>query len=257
MRFAHTAGLLVFVAILLSGVARGKPFVVVIDAGHGGQNMGAVGPYGVYEKYITLAIALKLGAKLEAQPDIVVLYTRKDDVFVSLEDRIKLANSVEADAFISIHCNASPSPQANGFEVYYFGQEKNNCVVTENFESSQKTYVPMDPVTSIITDLERNGVLALSQTFAEIVLEEAQKQIAPLQLRDVRQGDFVVLRLAKCPAIVAEVGFITHPEEGMKLLLAQYQDAIAKVLADAILKFKEASKRRIMRAFEGRSRGRR
>jgi N-acetylmuramoyl-L-alanine amidase len=243
--------------LLLASVSLGKPYVVVIDAGHGGQNMGAVGPYRIYEKYITLSIAMKLGAVLETQPDIVVFYTRKDDVFVSLLDRIKLANSVEADAFISIHCNASPSPQANGFEVYYFGQDKNSCVENENSESIPKTYVAEDPLVSIISDLERNGVLALSQTFAEIVLEQAGKQIVPLQLRDVRQGDFVVLRFAKVPAIVAEVGFITNPEEGMKLMLTPYQEAVAKTLANAVLAFKEVSRRHVLRAFEGKSRGRR
>jgi len=227
--------------------------VVVIDAGHGGQNMGAVGPYGVYEKYITLSIALKLGALLENQRDIVVFYTRKDDVYVSLLDRISLANSVEADAFISIHCNASPSPQANGFEVYYFGRDSNSVVLNENFESDQGNSLDEDPVASIISDLERNGVLALSQSLAEIVLEQAGKQVVSLQLRDVRQGDFVVLRHAKVPAVVVEVGFLTHPEEGAKLLMAPYQEAIAKALADAVLAFRELSKRHVLRAFWGKS----
>ncbi len=200
--------------------------------------MGAVGPYGVYEKYLTLGIGLRLGRLLEAESDVAVFYTRKDDVFVGLGDRAEVANAVEADAFVSIHCNADPEGQARGIEVFYFGGGGKDPVANEvaRRENEADTRTGRDPaLAGILEDLDRNGSLAESAALAEGVLASLRRAFPATPIRDVRQGAFTVLERARVPAIVVEVGFITHPDEGLDLLLAPYQDRIALALRDAIL----------------------
>ncbi len=211
-------------------------FRVVIDPGHGGQNMGAVGPYGVYEKYLTLGIALRLGRLLEVEPDVAVFYTRKDDVFVGLADRADLANVVEADAFVSIHCNADPEGQARGIETFYLGRAGSDAAADAVARRENEADLGGDPaLAAILEDLGRNGSLAESAALAERVLASLRRAFPGTPSRDVRQGAFTVLQRARVPAIVVEVGFITHPEEGLDLLRAPYQERIALALRDAIL----------------------
>lgn len=211
---------------------------VVIDPGHGGQNMGAVGPYGVYEKYVTLGIGLRLGRLLEAEPDVAVFYTRKDDVFVGLAERADIANAVEADAFVSIHCNADPAGQARGIEVFYLGRTGSDPAADEvaRRENESGPAPGRDPVLAgILADLGRNGSLAESAVLADGILATLRRAFPHTPSRDVRQGAFTVLERARVPAVVVEVGFITHPDEGLDLLRAPYQDRIALALRDAIL----------------------
>ncbi len=232
--------LIVVVAAWVGGEALAEPprHRVVIDPGHGGQNMGAVGPYGIYEKYLTLAIGLRLGQLLEAEPDIAVFYTRKDDVFVGLAERAALANSVEADAFVSIHCNADAAGQARGFEVFYLGGGGKDPAADEVARRENEGGPPLGhdrALAGILSDLARNGSLAESAALADRVLVALRQAFPTTPSRDVRQGAFTVLERARVPAVVVEVGFITHPDEGLDLLLAPYQERIAMALRDAIL----------------------
>lgn len=228
------------IGLWIGGEALAEPprHRVVIDPGHGGQNMGAVGPYGVYEKYLTLGIGVRLGRLLEAEPDVAVFYTRKDDVFVRLADRAEVANAVEADAFVSIHCNADPHGQARGIETFYLGRAGSDAAADEvaRRENEADTWTGWDPVLAgILEDLGRNGSLAESAALAEGVLASLRRAFPGTPSRDVRQGAFTVLQRARVPAIVVEVGFITHPDEGLDLLRAPYQERIALALRDAIL----------------------
>lgn len=228
----------------ITAFAQREPKRVVIDPGHGGQNMGAIGPYGVYEKYIALSIAMRLGALLEREEGIVVFYTRKDDVFVGLAERAELANALNADAFVSIHLNADPSGRARGFEVYYFGPEASDTHAKEVALRENEHFVPKeDPTLSAVLEaIQRNGTLLESQALAEAVLAAFERAFPEIPSRDVRQASFTVLERARVPAIVVEVGFITHPQEGLDLLLSSYQDRIAWALYEALLAFLRQAK---------------
>lgn len=224
----------------IAGAARAEPprYRVVIDPGHGGQNMGAVGPYGVHEKYITLQVASRLGRLLQAERDVAVFFTRKEDVFVGLAERADLANAVEADVFVSIHCNADPAGQARGIETFYLGASGTDSWADEvaRRENEAASLPEGDPVLAgILADLGRNGALAESAALAERVLASLRRAFPTTPSRDVRQAAFTVLQRARVPAIVVEIGFITHPDEGLDLLRAPYQDRMALALRDAIL----------------------
>ena len=242
----------VLAAVLLpapgAASAEDRPFKVVVDPGHGGESMGALGAYGIYEKYVTLSIALRLGRLLESeQPRVATFFTRRDDVFMDLPPRPALANAVGADAFVSIHCNASPSPEPFGVETFYLGvggtdadadrvADRENATGAAHGEAVPET-ADDEAVAAILGDLRRTGNLVESAALAETVQKRLAKGLPETQSRDVRQARFAVLKRATMPAIVVEVGFLTHAEEGMNLLLAAYQERIAVALRDAILEY--------------------
>lgn len=212
---------------------------VVIDPGHGGQNMGALGAYGVYEKYVTLSIALRLGRLLETEPGITVFYTRKDDVFVGLSERAELANALDADLFVSIHCNASEHRDPNGIETFFLGMrgddpEADEVARRENLETSLNASARDEDLVGILEDLRKNGDQTEAATLAEVVQRRLTRAVPEAADRDVRQARFTVLEKARMPAVVVELGFITHPKEGLDLLLAPYQERLAMALRDAI-----------------------
>jgi N-acetylmuramoyl-L-alanine amidase len=229
-------------------VAAPHPARVVVDAGHGGQSMGALGAYGLYEKYVTLAIALRLGRLLEADPAVAVFYTRKDDVFVDLKDRPALANAVDADVFVSIHANASPATEAFGIETWYLGsggkdREADELAARENAAAaSPLPESDEDPaVAGILGDLARvatvNGSAQLAETIQRALLAAFPETVS----RDVRQARFAVLRYARMPAVVVEVGFLTHADEGRNLMLTPYQDRLAVAIHDAVRTYLKAT----------------
>src|SRR6188472_3129095 len=116
----HFILLLLLCSITFSAFAQSNKFKVVLDAGHGGKDFGAV-YNGHVEKNISLAVVSKVGRILEKNPNIEVVYTRNSDVFVELDERANIANREDASIFISIHCNANPSPAGEGFETYVMG----------------------------------------------------------------------------------------------------------------------------------------
>lgn len=212
---------------------------IVIDPGHGGQNMGALGAYGVYEKYVTLAIALRMGRYLESEPGVTVFYTRKDDVFVGLTERAELANALDADLFISIHCNAAREREPNGIETFFLGlggqdPEADEVAQRENLDPSISGLREDRDLAAILDDLRRNGDQTESGHLAEVIQKHLVGAIPEGQDRDVRQARFTVLEKARMPAVVVEVGFLTHDREGLDLLLSPYQERLAIALKDAV-----------------------
>ena len=228
-------------ALALAVPARAETARVVIDPGHGGQAMGALGAYGVYEKYVTLAVATRLGRLLESEPGVAVFYTRKEDVFVDLKDRSEVANGLDADVFVSVHCNASPATEANGIETYFLGgegrdPEADDVATREN--AGQAAPEPGDPdLAGILADLKHNGNQGESAALAETIQKRLLAAFPETVSRDVRQANFAVLRRARMPAVVVEVGFMTHSQEGLNLILAPYQERLAAALGDAILRY--------------------
>ncbi len=192
---------------------------VVIDAGHGGQDPGCHGSHS-NEKQVTLAIALKVGASIEkAFPAIKVIYTRKTDVFIELDERAAIANRNNADLFICIHANAGPAT-AFGAETYVLGLHKTEAqgkiAERENasieFEAnSEQRYEKLSPDAIIARQLQLSVFLDHSIEFATCIQENFVK--LGRANRGVRQAGFLVLYKTTMPSVLIETGFLTNPEE--------------------------------------------
>lgn len=220
-----TAFIILFLSSIFSSIVYGGNDelvkgikTVVIDAGHGGKDPGCHGKHS-NEKTVTLAIALKLGAFIEeAYPDINVVYTRKTDVFVELNERAQIANRANADLFICIHANAGPS-NAFGAETYVLGlhrtesqrkvMERENSVI--EFEDNQDAYEKLDEEKIMIYQLQQAVNLDHSINFAVKIQDQFTK--IKRHNRGVRQAGFLVLYKTTMPSVLIETGFLTNPEE--------------------------------------------
>jgi N-acetylmuramoyl-L-alanine amidase len=212
--------------------------VVVIDAGHGAHDPGAVG-YAT-EKDIVLAISLKLKAYLEAQ-GVQVIMTRSDDTFLKLSERATFATP-DINLFVAVHANAA-SESASGVETWVFGQslEQDNLsrAIEENGggeEGQALTQEAKQVAQGITGDIYRESQLEYSLSLAGLV---QNKMVAATGAKDrgVQQAEFYVIRNARSPAILVETGFVTNPDEGTKLTTDAYQDTIARAIADGIVQF--------------------
>ena len=191
---------------------------IVIDAGHGGHDTGTIGPDGLMEKDVCLDVALRLGKLIHRRmPGAVVIYTRKDDTFIPLEERTAIANREKADLFISIHANSSPNSSARGVETYYLNfatsPDAMEVATRENAESQSSVH----ELQSMIQKIARNEKVDESREFAVDVqetlsrrLESANPSIAD---RGVKRAPFVVLIGANMPSILAEISFLSNPTD--------------------------------------------
>jgi len=241
----------VFIYLILSGPVCAQRTVtirtVVIDAGHGGHDPGALGKQSM-EKNINLAIALKLGQMIRTSlKDVKVLYTRDKDYFVELYRRAAIANESRADLFISIHCNANKNHVLKGAETYVMGLHKSqanlNIAKLENaailLESDyQSTYNGFDPNSDesyIIFSLNQNSNLDKSSGFAASIQEEMEGRVG-MNNRGVRQAGFLVLYKTTMPSVLVETGYLSNPDEEKFLNSARGQEYIAAAIFRA---FKE------------------
>lgn len=224
-------------------------FKVVLDAGHGGKDLGA-NYYGFIEKNIALAVVLKVGKQLEKYPDIQVVYTRKTDVFVELIERARIANRANANMFLSIHCNAAPKGQAYGTETFVMGLTKNasnlevakkeNAVITleSDYKMKYEGYDPKSPESIIGITLLQEEYLDQSITIATKIQNEYTNKLERKN-RGVKQGPFLVLNQTSMPSVLTELGFLSYKPEGAYLNSEKGQDELAKGIADAILSYKK------------------
>jgi N-acetylmuramoyl-L-alanine amidase len=212
--------------------------VVVIDAGHGAHDPGAVS-YAV-EKDVVLAVALKLQAYLEAQ-GIKVIMTRSDDTFLELSERATFATP-SINLFVSVHANAATS-SASGIETWVFGQS----LTPENLARAREengggeqgralTREASQVAQSISGAIYRENQLQYSLELANIV-QSRMITATGAKDRGVQQAEFYVIRNARSPAILVETGFVTNPDEGSKLMTSAYQDTMARAIADGIVQF--------------------
>lgn len=226
---------------------------VVIDAGHGGHDPGAISPNRkVREKDITLSVALKLGRIIEEKhPDIKVIYTRNTDVFIPLNTRTEIANKNQADLFISIHVNSAKARSASGSETFVMGESKSssNLEVTmmENsviaLEGDNKSvyegFDPNNPESYIIFSLLQNAHLEKSLQMAELVQEEFAK--GPVKInRGIKQGGLLVLWRSSMPAILVELGFLSNANDYLALIGEENHKEYAYLLYKAFSKYKKA-----------------
>jgi N-acetylmuramoyl-L-alanine amidase len=234
-------------------IAQGyKVKTVVIDAGHGGQDSGARGPGGSYEKYIALKVSLLFGEKIQAAfPDVKIIYTRKTDVFIPLHERASIANRNNADLFISIHCNAATNRAAYGTETFVLGLHKSdenlevakreNSVITleTNYEQMYDGFDPKAPETHILLALNQNAFLEQSTLYASKVQNQFTYKLNRFN-RGVKQAGFAVLARTTMPSVLVELGFISNYEEERYLSSTQGQEELATSLFEAFKDYKLA-----------------
>jgi len=222
--------------------------VVVLDAGHGGHDPGALGSR-AKEKDIVLAITLKLGEYIEENiPDVKVIYTRTKDEFVELYERADIANRNHADLFISIHANWWTNPRIYGAETFTMGTSsdsrnlqvamKENSVITleEDYTTNYEGFDPNSAESYIIFNLMQKTYTHQSIEFADLVQDQFRER-ARRNDRGVKQAPFVVLTGATMPAILVEVGFLSNSAEQQRLLDPTHQQHLAEAIAIGVLEY--------------------
>lgn len=235
----------------LAQAGGGSPrALVVIDAGHGGVDPGARGPNGTREKDVTLAVARRLAALLRQDPSLEVRMTRDRDTLIALRDRPRLANRWRAEhgapdrpaVFISIHANAHRSTTARGYETYFLSEAKTaDARRVAEMENAAEQYEepaeqPSDALSFILNDLRQNHYLRESSSWAAMI-QRRLAAVHPGPDRGVKQAGFVVLNGAFMPAVLVEIGFITHPTEEKVLASGSRQDELARQLARSVSDF--------------------
>ncbi|MBL0012473.1 MAG: N-acetylmuramoyl-L-alanine amidase [Flavobacterium sp.] len=247
-KFKYFSLFFIFVFSLSSYSQNSGKFKVTLDAGHGAHDFGAI-YHGHIEKNITLAIVLKVGKILEANPNIQVNYTRKTDVFIELVERSSIANRVDSNIFVSIHCNANKNTAADGCETYVMGLNKNasnlavakseNAVITleKDYKQKYEGFDPNNPSSMIGLTLMQEEYLENSISLASKI----QDQFAGIdkKSRGVKQAPFMVLHKAYMPRVLIETGFISNPKEGAMLDSDEGQQDIAQAIANAIISYKK------------------
>lgn len=235
--------------------ASPKKFTVVIDAGHGGHDPGAIGKRGK-EKNINLSVALKLGKLIQNNhSDTKVVYTRSSDVFVPLHRRAEIANEVKADLFISIHTNsiASRSSRVSGTETYTLGlhrtqenlevaQKENAVILIE--DDYQKQYAGFNPNSSesyIIFEFLQDKNMAQSVNFAQLIQQQFRHKARRID-KGVHQAGFLVLRETSMPSVLVELGYITNPNEEAYLLSSNGSSMLAQSIYQAFVNYKANKK---------------
>lgn len=237
--------------LVLNAFSANNRFTLVIDAGHGGHDAGALGTISK-EKDINLSVALAFGRYVERnQPDVRVVYTRKTDVFIPLKERANIANRANADLFISVHTNALPAGKiARGFETYTLGMHraKDNLDVAmrENSVISmekgyQQTYQGFDPRSSesyIIFEFIQGKNMERSVELARMI-QQSVCTGANRPNKGVHQAGFLVLRETSMPGCLIELGFITTPDEEQLLNSTNRVDDLARGIYQAFAQYKD------------------
>jgi N-acetylmuramoyl-L-alanine amidase len=231
-----------------TGLRAYKIRTVVVDAGHGGHDVGCLGKEG-REKDVALAVAKKFGKLIEENmKDVKVVYTRKDDRFIELHERASIANKANADVFISFHCN-SGNPAAYGTETWTQGlhvtkanlevskRENSSVLLESNYTEKYDGFDPKDPTTHIIFELFQSAYRTQSVKLAEKI-ENQLVNLAGRKSRGVKQAGFLVLYRTTMPAVLVETGFLTNREEEKFLNSSEGQQKIASSAFQAFRQYK-------------------
>ena len=228
-----------------------QAFTLVIDAGHGGKDPGAAGRKSK-EKNINLAVALELGRLVAKNcPDVKVVYTRKTDVFVELDERARIANKAKADLFISIHVNSTAAlegPAAT--EIYTLGMhraadnlevaKRENSVITleSNYEQRYEGFDPKSSESYIIFELMQDQNMEKSVRLARLIQQQMRSSAKRVD-KGVFQAGFLVLRATSMPSALVELGYINNPTEEQYLTSKDGQAALARSIYNAFVQYKK------------------
>lgn len=219
--------------------AEPRQRVIVIDAGHGGKDPGATGTRGTKEKDITLAASLELARVLRERGDFKVVLTRDDDTFVPLSDRSKTANDIDADLFVSLHCNANRSRRETGFEVYSVSErasdpEAEALAASENAALELEGKKPEEEAAKLILlAMTKTEMLNESAPFAALVERSIAKR-AGVSDRGAKQAGFYVLRGTHAPAILVEMAFVSNPKDEAQLGSRRFRRKLAEGVAAGV-----------------------
>jgi N-acetylmuramoyl-L-alanine amidase len=229
--------------------ARSRDVIVAIDAGHGGEDPGARGARGTYEKDVVLGIARKLAALVKAEPGMRPVMIRNGDYFMKLRDRVRRARKYKADLFVSIHADAFRDPRVRGSSVYTLSQrgasseaarwlaEREN---TADLIGGVKLENKDDILASVLLDLSQTATLQASMEAAANVLK-GLKKLGKTHKRRVQQAGFVVLKSPDIPSMLVETAFISNPWEERRLKNPAHQKKLAKALMSGIRRYFQIS----------------
>lgn len=252
-RFLFT--ILMLVVATVSIMAGDGKFTLVIDAGHGGKDSGALGAFSK-EKNVALNVALAFGSYVEKNcPDVKVIYTRKTDVFIPLQQRANIANRNKADLFVSIHCNALPKGKiSRGMETYTLGMHRANdnlevakrensvILVEDNYKQRYAGFDPRSSESYIMFELLQDRNMSQSIDMARLVQEKVCNNVGRPN-KGVKQAGFLVLRETSMPSCLIELGFITTPDEERMLNDKNKVDSIARSIYQAFVRYKNKHKK--------------
>jgi len=224
---------------------RRKTKTVVIDPGHGGRDPGALGLYSVREKDVTLKLAKSLGSKLE-DLGFEVLFTRKSDRTMRLEERTAIAEAARADLFVSIHANAAPRRSVNGIETYYLDKNHERHSLTVAARENGVSREQMNDLQKTLAKLRVSELSGYSRHLADLVQAELVGGL-PRRYRvkdlGVKKGPFYVLFLSDTPAILVEAGFVTNKTEAKRLRSDAYLEALADRIATGVARYRDSGQR--------------
>ena len=228
-------------------VVNKKLPLIVIDAGHGGNDLGAKGYRGIQEKNVNLAIALRLKDILTSRYKYRVILTRGDDTFIPLPGRGKIANDNNADVFVSVHANAAPRRAAHGIETYYLGQghseEAKATAARENGKlvRSVKDDETQEILASMISTTKINKSSRLAGNIQNQLYQSMRKKYSGVKNLGVKEGPFFVLHDTNMASVLVEVGFVTNLREESRLKQSSYLDRLASSIAKGVSKFVQDS----------------
>jgi len=215
---------------------------IVIDAGHGGEDPGAIGRHGTREKNVTLAIARRLKGLVDAEPNMRALLTRDGDYFLELRERVRKARAVNADLMVSIHADSFVRSNARGSSVYALSDRRATSEAARLLAQSENaadlvggtSNLPKDDyVRGTIIDLWQTGTIDYSLRLGDLVLKRLG-EVNPLHRGRVEQASFAVLTAPNVPSILVETAFISNPQEEKRLADERYQDRLARAILDGI-----------------------
>ncbi len=241
--------LILVLCISLSSLSQESKFTIVLDAGHGGHDPGAMGAI-TREKDINLAVTIDLGAIIEQNfKDVKVIYSRKTDKYLTLQERADVVNDHHADLFICVHTNSAQSPSAYGAESFTLGLAKTkanldvamreNSVITleENYKTKYHGFDPNSVDSYIMFEFMQDKYIDKSVDFASTIQKQFRNYCNRSD-RGVRQAGFWVLHRSACPSVLVEVGFISNPAEERYLSSDQGQKEMATAIFNAIVDYK-------------------
>lgn len=214
---------------------------IVLDPGHGGEELGAEGPRGALEKEVTLSVARRLRTLIESRLGLPVFLTRDDDRTMTLDERTAFANNHKAELFISIHANASVRQAMKGAEVYYLSVERADAEARRVSEAEGLSLPALGggtrPIDLILWETAQTRHLEQSSGLAGVV-EQALRATVEMSSRAVQQAPFRVLVGANMPAVLVEIGYLSNPEQEAALTSGDYQARVAEALLNAIVRFR-------------------
>jgi N-acetylmuramoyl-L-alanine amidase len=239
-------------AALALALSAPPAFTVVLDPGHGGDKEGALSPAGDKEKDLVLEISRRIGQRIRKAGGKVV-FTRTGDISVPLPNRAAIATAIRADLFVSVHLNSMPTVEqrrhTHGIETYFLSADASDThasavAARENSDrlAGEPGPDPDDPVAGILSDLQDADALQSSSRLAYDIHAKLVEKLGA-EDRGVKQAPFYVLAGARMPAVLLEVGFISHEDEGRKLRTREYQERVADAVVDGIRTFRAETRR--------------